>query len=197
MIILSISDRDSYFTSRFWQSLQKALGMRLDLSITYHPETDGQCERTIQTLEDMLRVCAIDFGENWDTHLPLVEFSYNNSYHSSVKCAPFEALYRRKCRTPIAWAETARDCQKIYADHRRKPLKFSVGDKVLLKVTPRKGVKCLADVNLHVPLKEVKIDDKLHFVKEPMEIMDREVNKLKKRRIPIVKVRWNFRRGLE
>ncbi|GJT40460.1 putative reverse transcriptase domain-containing protein [Tanacetum coccineum] len=100
-----ISDRDSYFTSRFWQSLQKALGTRLDLSTAYHPETDGQSERTIQTLEDMLRACAIDFGGNWDTHLPLVEFSYNNSYHSSVKCAPFEALYGRKCRTPIAWAE--------------------------------------------------------------------------------------------
>ncbi|GJV14390.1 putative reverse transcriptase domain-containing protein [Tanacetum coccineum] len=145
----------------------KALGTRLDLSTTYHPETDGQSERTIQTLEDMLRACAIDFGGNWDTHLPLVEFSYNNSYHSSVKCAPFEALYRRKCRTPIAWAEVgesklfgpeivqettdkivqirerlkaARDRQKSYADNRRKPLEFSVGDKVLLKVSPRKGV---------------------------------------------------------
>ncbi|GJX29960.1 putative reverse transcriptase domain-containing protein [Tanacetum coccineum] len=161
-----ISDRDSYFTSRFWQSLQKALGTRLDLSTTYHPETDGQSERTIQTLEDMLRACAIDFGGNWDTHLPLVEFSYNNSYHSSVKCAPFEALYGRKCRTPIAWAEVgeskligpeivqettdkivqikerlkaARDRQKSYADNRRKPLEFSVGDKVLLKVSPRKA----------------------------------------------------------
>ncbi|GKA06964.1 putative reverse transcriptase domain-containing protein, partial [Tanacetum coccineum] len=162
-----ISDRDSYFTSRFWQSLQKALGTRLDLSTAYHPEIDGQSERTIQTLEDMLRACAIDFGGNWDTHLPLVEFSYNNSYHSSVKCAPFEALYGRKCRTPIAWAEVgesklfgleivqettdkivqikerlkaARDRQKSYADNRRKPLEFSVGDKVLLKVSPRKGV---------------------------------------------------------
>ncbi|GJZ40212.1 putative reverse transcriptase domain-containing protein [Tanacetum coccineum] len=92
-----ISDRDSYFTSRFWQSLQKALRTRLDLSTAYHPETDGQSERTIQTLEDMLRACAIDFVGNWDTHLPLVEFSYNNSYHSSVKCTPFEALYGRKC----------------------------------------------------------------------------------------------------
>ncbi|GKC38240.1 putative reverse transcriptase domain-containing protein [Tanacetum coccineum] len=100
-----ISDRDSYFTSRFWQSLPKALGTRLDLSTVYHPETDGQSERTIQTLEDMLRAYAIDFGGNWDTHLPLVEFSYNNSYHSSVKCAPFDALNGRKCRTPIAWAE--------------------------------------------------------------------------------------------
>nr|GEX30093.1 putative ribonuclease H-like domain-containing protein [Tanacetum cinerariifolium] len=83
----------------------KALGTQLDLSTTYHPKTDGQSKRTIQTLEDMLRACAMDFGGNWDTHLPLVEFSYNNSYHSSIKCAPFEALYGRKCRTPIAWAE--------------------------------------------------------------------------------------------
>ncbi|GJZ37530.1 putative reverse transcriptase domain-containing protein [Tanacetum coccineum] len=91
-----ISDCDSHFTSRFWQSLQKALGMQLDLSNAYHPQTDVQSERTIQTLEDMLRACAIDFVGNWDTHLPLVEFSYNNCYHSSVKCAPFEALYGRK-----------------------------------------------------------------------------------------------------
>ncbi|GJU79912.1 putative reverse transcriptase domain-containing protein [Tanacetum coccineum] len=89
----------------FWQSLQKALGTQLDLSTAYHLQTDGQSDRTIQTLEDMFRACAMDFGGNWDTHLPLVEFSYNNSYHSSVKCAPFEALYERKCRTPIGWAE--------------------------------------------------------------------------------------------
>ncbi|GJS36542.1 putative reverse transcriptase domain-containing protein [Tanacetum coccineum] len=100
-----ISNRDSYFTSGFWRSLQKALGMQLDLSTAYHPQTDGQSECTIQTMEDMLRACAMDFGGNWDSHLPLVEFSYNNSYYTSLKCAPFEALYRRKCRTPIAWAE--------------------------------------------------------------------------------------------
>nr|GEX46316.1 putative reverse transcriptase domain-containing protein [Tanacetum cinerariifolium] len=81
------------------------LGTRLNLSTAYHPKTNGQSECTIQTLEDMLRACAMDFGENWDTHLPLVEFSYNNSYHSSIKCAPFEALYGRRCRTPIAWTE--------------------------------------------------------------------------------------------
>nr|GFA14920.1 putative reverse transcriptase domain-containing protein [Tanacetum cinerariifolium] len=83
----------------------KALGTRLDLSTAYHPETDSQSERTIQTLKDMLRACAMDFGGNRDTHLPLVEFSYNNSYHSSIKCAPFEALYGRRCRTFIAWTE--------------------------------------------------------------------------------------------
>nr|GEY93852.1 putative reverse transcriptase domain-containing protein [Tanacetum cinerariifolium] len=244
-----ISDRDSYFTSRFWKSLQKALGTRLDLSTTYHPEIDGQSKHTIQTLEDMLRACAMDFDRNWDTHLPLVEFSYNNSYHSSIKCSPFEALYGRRCRMPIAWTKVgegkllgpeivqettdktvqikerlkvARDRQKSYADKRRKPLEFSVGDKVLLKVSPRKVVvrfgkrsklspryvgpfeiverigpvvyrlrlpqelvgvhdtfhvsnlkKCLPNVKLHVPLDEVKVDDTLHFVEEPIEILDR------------------------
>ncbi|KAI3826276.1 hypothetical protein L1987_00321 [Smallanthus sonchifolius] len=162
-----ISDRDARFTSRFWQSLQKALGTRLDISTAYHPQTDGQSERTIQTLEDMLRACVIDFGNSWETHLPLVEFSYNNSYHTSIKAAPFEALYGRKCRSPLCWAEVgdsqltgpelvhetsekivqirnrmaaARDRQKSYADKRRKPLEFQVGDKVLLKVSPWKGV---------------------------------------------------------
>ncbi|GKE29569.1 reverse transcriptase domain-containing protein [Tanacetum coccineum] len=129
-----ISNRDSRFTSRFWQSMQEALGTRLDMSTTYHPQIDGQSERTILTLEYMLKACVMDFGGSWDVHLPLVEFSYNNSYHSSVRCAPFEALYGRKCRSPILWAE------KIYANSRRKPLEFSVGDHVLLKVSPWKGV---------------------------------------------------------
>nr|GFA37792.1 reverse transcriptase domain-containing protein [Tanacetum cinerariifolium] len=96
-----ISDRDSHFTSRFWQSLQKALGTQLDMSTAYHPETDGQSKRTIQTFEDMLLACAIDFGKGWEKHLPLVEFLYNNSYHASIKAAPFEALYGRKCRSPV------------------------------------------------------------------------------------------------
>nr|GEZ96956.1 reverse transcriptase domain-containing protein [Tanacetum cinerariifolium] len=100
-----ISDRDGRFTSNFWRSLNKELGTRLDMSTTYHLETDGQSERTIQTLEDMLRACVLDFGKGWDKHLPLVEFSYNNSYHTSIKAAPFEALYGSKCRSPICWAE--------------------------------------------------------------------------------------------
>ncbi|GJZ58843.1 putative reverse transcriptase domain-containing protein [Tanacetum coccineum] len=100
-----ISNRDSQFRLRFWQSIQEALGTKLDMSTAYHPQTDGQSERTIQTLEDMLRACVLDFGGSWDVHLPLVEFSYNNSYHSSVRSAPFEALYGRKCRSPIMWAE--------------------------------------------------------------------------------------------
>ncbi|GJY26916.1 reverse transcriptase domain-containing protein [Tanacetum coccineum] len=91
--------------TRFWQSLQNDLGTQLDMSTAYHPETDGQSKRTIQTLEDMWRACVIDFGKEWDKHLPLVEFSYNNSYHASIKAAPFEALYGQKCRSPVCWAE--------------------------------------------------------------------------------------------
>ncbi|GKA86357.1 putative reverse transcriptase domain-containing protein [Tanacetum coccineum] len=147
--------------------MKEALGTRLDLSTTYHPQTDGQTECTIQTLDDMLRACVLDFRGSWNVHLLLVEFLYNNSYHSSVRCAPFEALYGRKYRSPIMQAEVgegqligpelvqettekisqikdrlkaARDRQKSYADMRRKPLEFSVGDYVSLKVSPWKGV---------------------------------------------------------
>ncbi|GJR48792.1 putative reverse transcriptase domain-containing protein [Tanacetum coccineum] len=141
-----IVDRLTKFALNFWKSLQMALGTSLDKSTAYHPETDGQSERTIQTLEDMLRACAIDFGKGWVDHLSLVEFSYNNSYHASIKAAPFEALYGQKCRSPVCWAEikqrmqTARDRQKSYADMKRKPMDFQVGDKVMLKVSPWKGV---------------------------------------------------------
>ncbi|GKA87484.1 putative reverse transcriptase domain-containing protein [Tanacetum coccineum] len=162
-----ISNRDGRFTSHLWQALQKALGTRLDMKTAYHPQTDGQSERTIQTLEDMLRACVMDFGDSWDTHLTLIKFSYNNSYHTSVKCARFEALYGRKCRSHVIWTEvgeskligpeivqettekivqikerlkTARSRQKSYADKRRKPLDIKVGDRVLLKVSPWKGV---------------------------------------------------------
>ncbi|GJV90178.1 putative reverse transcriptase domain-containing protein [Tanacetum coccineum] len=117
--------------------LQNALVTNLDMSTVYHPQTDGQSERTIQTLEDMLRACVIDFRKGWVNHLPLVEFSYNNSYHASIKAAPFEALYGRKCRSLMP---CPRDRQKSYADLKRKPMEFQVGDKVMLKVSPWKGV---------------------------------------------------------
>ncbi|GJW44346.1 putative reverse transcriptase domain-containing protein [Tanacetum coccineum] len=132
-VIIDRLTRDSRFASGFWKSLQKALGTDVNMSTTYHPETDGQSERTIQTLEDMLRACMIDFGKSRDRHLPLVKFSYNNSYHASIKAALFKALYRQKCRSPIYWSES-------YADVRRKLMEFSVGDKVMLKVPPWKGV---------------------------------------------------------
>ncbi|GJW93853.1 putative reverse transcriptase domain-containing protein [Tanacetum coccineum] len=243
-----ISDRDSHFTSRFWRSLQKALGTNMDMSTAYHPQTDVQSERTIQILEDMLCAYVVDFGSSWDRHLPLVEFSYNNSYHASIKDAPFEALYGRKCISPVCWSEvgdsqltglelirettekivqiknrllTAHSRQKSYVDRISKPLEFGVGDMVLLKILARvgsvaytlelaeklKGIhstfhvsnlkKCLADENLIIPLDEIQLDDKLHFIEEPVEIVDREVMRLKQSRIPIVKVRWNSRRGPE
>nr|GEY00900.1 putative reverse transcriptase domain-containing protein [Tanacetum cinerariifolium] len=135
-----ISDRDGRFTSCFWKTLQKALGMRLDMSTAYHPQTDGQSKHMIQTLEDMLRACVIDFGGNWDVHSPLAEFSYNNSYHSSIGCAPFKALYGRKCSVDNRKARSGEGSSKGYADNRRKPLEFEVGDHVLLKVSPWKGM---------------------------------------------------------
>jgi len=98
-----VSNRDPRFTSRFWQTLQEALGTRLRLSSAYHPQTDEQSERTIQSLEDLLRTCVLDNLGSWDEILPLVEFTYNNSYQTSIGMAPFEALYGRKCRTPLCW----------------------------------------------------------------------------------------------
>ncbi|GKE05071.1 putative reverse transcriptase domain-containing protein, partial [Tanacetum coccineum] len=104
----------------------------------YHPQNDEQSKRTIQTLEDMLRACVIDFGNGWVKHLPLVEFSYNNSHHASIKAAPFEALYGQKCRSPICWAEVGQ--VQLTGPEIRKPMEFQVGDKVMLKVSPWKGV---------------------------------------------------------
>ncbi|GKC14965.1 putative reverse transcriptase domain-containing protein [Tanacetum coccineum] len=118
----------------------------------------------------MLRACVLDFGGSWDVHLPLVEFSYNNSYHSSVRCALFEALYGRKFRSHRVWV--AEVGEKSYADKRRKPLEFSVGD-------------------------YIQVDAKLNFVEEPVEILEREFKKLNRSRIAIVKVRWNLKRGPE
>ncbi|GJX66593.1 putative nucleotidyltransferase, ribonuclease H, partial [Tanacetum coccineum] len=163
-----MSDRDPKFTSRFWKGLQKAWGTRLKFSTTFHPQTDGQSERTIQTLEDMLRACALEWTGSWDEYLCLVEFAYNNSWHASIKAAPFELLYGRKCRAPICWDEVgerliegpelieitnekvavakeklkeARSRQKSYADKHRRDLEFQVGDRVFLKVSPFRGVK--------------------------------------------------------
>ena len=147
--------------------MQKELGTRVDLSTTFHPQTDGQSERTIQVLEDMLRACVIDFGGHSDHFLRLEEFAYNNSYHSSIEMAPFEALYGRRCQSPIGWFDAfevrpwgtdllresldkvkliqdrllmAQSRQKSYADRKVCDLEFMVGERVLLKVSPMKGV---------------------------------------------------------
>nr|GEU40191.1 putative reverse transcriptase domain-containing protein [Tanacetum cinerariifolium] len=217
----------------YGRAFQKAMGIQLDMSTTYHLETDEQSERTIQTLEDMLRACVIDFGNGWERHLPLVGFLYNNSYHASIKAAPFKALYGLKRRSPVCWAEVgdaqltgpklihettekivpiklriqaARDRQKSYTDGRHKPLEFQFGDLVMLKVSPWKGVvrfgkreklnpryigpfkKCLSDEPLAISLDEIHIDEKFRFIEEPLEIIDREVKRLKQSRIPIIKV---------
>nr|GEV16722.1 reverse transcriptase domain-containing protein [Tanacetum cinerariifolium] len=163
---------------------------------------------------DMLRACAIEFEKGCVNHFPLVEFSYNNSYHASIKAAPFEALYDQKCRSPGCWAkvgkvqftdpeivqettekivqikqriQAARDRQKSYVDLKSKPMEYQVGDSVILK--------CHADEPLAVSLDGIYFDDKLHFVEEPIKIMDPEVKQLKRSHILIVKVRWNSRRG--
>ncbi|GJT57440.1 putative reverse transcriptase domain-containing protein [Tanacetum coccineum] len=220
--ITIISDHDSHFTSRFWQSLQSALGTQLDMSTAYHPETDGQSERTIQTLKDMLRA------------------------------SPFKALYGRKCRSPVCWAEV-RDVQltgpeiihettekivqirqHLQAARARKKLLPNVSSDLENEENLIPGVhwelskslilvglvayklelpeelnniystfyisnlkKCLSDKSLVIPMKELRLDDKLNFVEEPVEIMDREVKQQKQSRIPIVKVRWNSKRGPE
>nr|GFB75166.1 hypothetical protein [Tanacetum cinerariifolium] len=151
---------------------------RLDMSTAYHPETDGQSERTIQTLEDMLRACAIDFGKGWVNHFPLVEFSYNNIYHATIKAAPFEALYGRK---DVAYKlELTEELSRVHNTFHVSNLK-----------------KCHADEPLAVPLDGLHFNDKLYFVEEPVEIVDREVKRLKRSQIPLVKVRWNSKRGPE
>nr|ABB47095.2 retrotransposon protein, putative, Ty3-gypsy subclass [Oryza sativa Japonica Group] len=162
-----VSDRGSQFTSHFWKKLQEELGTRLNFSTAYHPQTDGQTERLNQILEDMLHACVLDFGKTWDKSLPYAEFSYNNSYQASIQMAPYEALYGRKCRTPLLWDQVgesqvfgtdilreaeakvrtiwdnlkvAQSRQKSYADNRRRNLEFAVDDFVYLRVTPLRGV---------------------------------------------------------
>jgi hypothetical protein len=163
-----VSDRGTQFTSKFWMSLQQAMGTKLDFSTAYHPQSDGQTERVNKVLEDLLRACALTFGRNWESSLPYAEFSYNNSYQASIKMSPFEALYGRRCQTPLMWSNVgekalegpafikeaeekvamirkrlleAQSRQKSYADNRRRELSFQEGDFVYLKVSPMHGVR--------------------------------------------------------
>jgi len=163
-----VTDRGSQFTSRFWKSLHEALKTHLDYSTAYHPQTDGQTERVNQILEDMLRACVLTYGKDWEKSLSFAEFSYNNSYQASLKMSPFEALYGRKCRTPLMRSEVgertlfgpdiireaeeqvgqlrenlkaAQSRQKSYADRHRRPLEFQVRDHAYLKVSPIRGTR--------------------------------------------------------
>ncbi|GJV95079.1 putative reverse transcriptase domain-containing protein [Tanacetum coccineum] len=199
-----ISDQDGRFTSHFWQTVQRALGIRLDLITAYHPQTDGQSERTIQNLEDMLRACVIDFGGKiGDGSLIGPELV--------LETTDEVVMIKEKLKA-------ARDHQNSYVDKRRKPLEFEVGP---FEILERIGLvayrlrlpeelssvhdtfhvlnlkKCLANANLHVPLDKIKVDKTLHFVEEPIEIMKQEIKKLKHRNIALVKVRWNLKRGPE
>ncbi|GKD91872.1 putative reverse transcriptase domain-containing protein, partial [Tanacetum coccineum] len=223
-------------------------GTQLDMSTDYHSQTDGQSKRTIQTLEDMLHACVIDFGKGWDRHLPLVESPICWAKVGDAQLTGLEVVHEttEKIIQIKKRIQAARDRQKSYVDRRHKPLEFEVGDKVMLKVSPWKGVirfgkwgklnpryigpfkilakvgtlayrlelpeqlsrvhstfhvsnlkKCFVDEPLDIPLDEIQIDDKLNFIEELVKIMDREVKRLKQSRIPIVKVRWNSRRGPE
>ncbi|GJR64255.1 putative reverse transcriptase domain-containing protein [Tanacetum coccineum] len=179
-----ICDRDGRFTSNFWRSFQKALGTDISMSTAYHPETDGQSERTIQTLEDMLRACVIDFGKGWVKHLPLAEFSYNNSYHASIKAAPYEALYGQKCRSPVCWAEDDKRARLIGNESDE----FEIRKCLCIKVSPWKGV---------VRFEGIHIDISSSLWKSPLTSWNGRIKRLKRSRIPLVKVRWNSRRGPE
>ncbi|KAK5785564.1 hypothetical protein PVK06_040160 [Gossypium arboreum] len=267
-----VSDRDPRFTSRFWKKLQEALGTKLHFSTAFHPQTDGQSERIIQILEDMLRCCILEFSGSWERYLPLIEFAYNNSFQSSIKMAPYEALYGRKCRTPLFWTElgeskifgvdlikdaeqkvriireslkAASDRQKSYADLKRRDIEYQVGDKVFLKVSPwkkilrfgRKGklsprfigpyeiservgpvvyrlilppeLERIHDV-FHVSMlrryrsdpshvinpSKVEIQPDMSYEEEPIRILAREVNELRNKRVPLVKVLW-LKHGIE
>lgn len=163
-----ISDRGMQFSSRFWKEFQEALGTKLSFSTAFHPQTGGQTERVNKILEDMLRACVMEHGAKWEDCLPFAEFSYNNSYQSSLQMAPLEVLFGRKCRTPLNWSETgeglifgpeilqeaedkvhlvrenlkaAKPRQQSYADSHRREVKFVPGDHVYLRVTPLKGTK--------------------------------------------------------
>ncbi|KAH0652759.1 hypothetical protein KY289_030437 [Solanum tuberosum] len=264
--LLIISEMGTQFTSHFWKAFQKGIGTKVKLSTTFNPQTDGQEECTIQTLEDMLSACVIDFKGNWNNHLPLIEFAYNNYYHSSIAMAPFEALYGRRCRSPVGWFEVgeialvgpelvyeaiekvrliterlrmAQSWQKSYADVRRSDLQFEVNDWVYVKISPMKGVmrfgkkgklspryvgpykilrrigkvayeldlpkelapvhpvfhvsmlkKCIDDSVSIIPLEGLPVDENLFYEEVPVEILDRQVKKLRNKEVASVKVLW-------
>ncbi|GKD88351.1 putative reverse transcriptase domain-containing protein, partial [Tanacetum coccineum] len=235
--------REDYSTDKLARLYTDEIVARYEVPVSIISDRDAR-DRTFQTLEDMLRACVIDFGGSWDVHLPLAEFSYNNSYHTSIRCAPFEALYGRKCRSPVLWAEIREG--SLIGPELVQETTDKVRDRVMLNVSPWKGLvrfgkkgklapryvgpfeileriglvayrvrlfeelsgvhdtfhvsnqkKCLADASLHVPLNEIKVDKTLRFIEEPVEIVGREIKNLKRSKIPLVKIRWDSKRGPE
>ncbi|KAL0420772.1 UNVERIFIED_CONTAM: Transposon Tf2-11 polyprotein, partial [Sesamum latifolium] len=212
-----VSDRDRRFTSHFWGSLQRALGTKLYFSTAFHPQTDGQSERTIQTLEDLMRACTMEFKGNWDDHLPLMEFAYNNSFHSSISMAPYEALYGRRCRSPVCWdIEGLRQLEGPELEILRFGRQGKLSPRYIwpYEIIERIGplayrlalpmeLSQIHDV-FHVSMlrryqsdpshvirePEIEISEKLTYVEEPTEILDRSIRKLRNKEIPMVKVRW-------
>ncbi|RVX16738.1 Retrovirus-related Pol polyprotein from transposon 17.6 [Vitis vinifera] len=207
-----VSDRDPRFTSRFWHSLQKALGTKLSFSTAFHPQTDGQSERVIQVLEDLLRACILDLQGNWDDHLPLIEFAYNNSFQASIGMAPFEALYGRKCRSPICWNDVGE--RKLLGPElvQLTVEKFEVGDHVFLKVSPMKSVmrfgrkgklsprfvgpfeileRYIYDPSHVVELEPIQIFEDLTYEEVPVQIVDVMDKVLRHVVVKLVKVQWS------
>ncbi|GKD32431.1 putative reverse transcriptase domain-containing protein, partial [Tanacetum coccineum] len=180
-----ISDRDSRFTSRFWQSMQEALGTWLDMSTAYHPQTDGQSECTIQTLEDMLRACVLDFGGSWDVHLLLAEIEEGQLIGPELVQETTEKISQIKDRLKAA------------RDHQKSVVRFGKKGKIAPRfVGPFEIIEKVGPVAYMLDLPE-KLDGVHDTFHEPVEIMEREFKKLKRSRISIVKVRWNLKCGPE
>ncbi|KAL0295677.1 UNVERIFIED_CONTAM: Transposon Ty3-I Gag-Pol polyprotein [Sesamum angustifolium] len=182
-----VSDRDPRFTSHFWGSLQRALGTKLHFSTAFHPQTDGQSERTIQTLEDMMRACVIEFRGNWDDHLPLMEFAYNNSFHSSVGPELVQQTVD-KIHTVKKCLKATQDRQKSYADDKhRREMEYEIHD--VFHVSMLRRYRSDPSHILREP--EIEVSEGLTYVEEPIEILDRSIKKLRNKEIPMVKVRWS------
>ncbi|RVW33107.1 Transposon Ty3-I Gag-Pol polyprotein [Vitis vinifera] len=213
-----VSDRDPKFTSQFWQSLQRALGTQLNFSTAFHPQTDGQSERVIQILEDMLRACVLDFGGNWADYLPLVEFAYNNSYQSSIGMTPYEALYGRPCRSPLCWIEMVSPRRGIFRFGKKRKLTprlvgpFQIDKRVgpvAYKLILPQQLSLVHDV-FHVSmlrkytpdptwvmdLQDVQISEHTSYVKEPLRILEVGEHRFRNKVIPAVKVWWQHH-GIE